>query len=105
MTKKMAIEILRFLKAEYKSIGYPMHQEALDMAIKAIDKRQQGTTVYGYSEGLKAGDRVVLFGTGTDISETGVEEIIPDSDPEGYVIVKKLIQEPHVEMDKRRRER
>lgn len=105
MTKKMAIEILSFLKAEYKSIGFPLHQEALDMAIKAIDKRQQGTTVYGYSEGLNAGDRVVLFGTVTEISETGVEEIIPDSDPEGYVIVKKLIQEPHVEMDKRRRER
>lgn len=105
MTKKMAIEILSFLKAEYKSIGFPLHQEALDMAIKAIDKRQQGTTVYGYSEGLKAGDRVVLFGTVTEISETGVEEIIPDSDPEGYVIVKKLIREPHIEMDKRRRER
>ena len=105
MTKKMAIEILSFLKAEYKSIGFPLHQEALDMAIKAIDKRQQGTTVYGYSEGLNAGDRVVLFGTVTEISETGVEEIIPDSDPEGYVIVKRLIPEPHVEMDKRRRER
>ena len=75
------------------------------MAIKAIDKRQQGTTVYGYSEGLNAGDRVVLFGTVTEISKTGVEEIIPDSDPEGYVIVKRLIPEPHVEMDKRRRER
>ena len=105
MTKKMAIEILSFLKAESKSIGFPLHQEALDMAIKAIDKRQQGTTVYGYSEGLNAGDRVVLFGTVTEISETGVEEIIPDSDPEGYVIVKRLIPEPHVEMDKRRRER
>ena len=61
--------------------------------------------LYGYSEGLKAGDRVILFGTVADVSESGVEEIIPDSDPEGYVIVKKLIQEPHVEIDKRRRER
>lgn len=98
MTKKMAIEILSFLKAEYKSIGYPLHQEALDMAIKAIDK---GPAVYGYSDGLKAGDRIILFGTVADISESGVEEIIPDADPEGYVIVKKLIPEPHVE---RRRE-
>lgn len=104
MTKKMAIEIISFLKAEYKSIGYPLHQEALDMAINALEKRQQGRAVHGYSEGLKAGDRVVLFGTVTDISETGVEEIIPDADPEGYVIVKKLIPEPRVEMDKRRRE-
>lgn len=104
MTKKMAIEIMSFLKAEYKSIGYPLHQEALDMAIKALDARQQGPAVYGYSEGLKTGDRVVLFGTVTDISETGVEEIIPDTDLEGYVIVKRLIPEPHVETNKRRRE-
>ena len=39
--------------------------------------------LYGYSEGLKAGDRVILFGTVADVSESGVEEIIPDSDPEG----------------------
>ena len=61
--------------------------------------------LYGYSEGLKAGDRVILFGTVADVSESGVEEIIPDSDPEGYVIVKKLIPEPHVDVRKRRRER
>ena len=60
--------------------------------------------LYGYSEGLKAGDRVILFGTVADVSESGVEEIIPDSDPEGYVIVKKLIPEPHVDVRKRRRE-
>ena len=61
--------------------------------------------LYGYSEGLKAGDHVILFGTVADVSESGVEEIIPDSDPEGYVIVKKLIPEPHVDVRKRRRER
>lgn len=60
--------------------------------------------LYGYSEGLKAGDRVIIFGTVADVSESGVEEIIPDSDPEGYVIVKKLIPEPHVDVRKRRRE-
>jgi hypothetical protein len=83
MTKKMAIEILGFLKAEYTSVGYPLHQEALDMAIEALSSRR---TVYGYSDGLKTGDRVLVSGTVADISETGVENILLDTDQEGYVI-------------------
>ena len=83
MKKKMAIEILDFLKAEYTSVGYPLHQEALDMAIKALCEQRK---VYGYSDGLKAGDRVRISGTVTDISESGVETIVLDTDQEGYVI-------------------
>ena len=39
---------------------------------------------------LKIGDRVVILGTVTDISESGVQTIVPDTDAEGFVISKKL---------------
>lgn len=79
--------------------------KGLDMETKTLRTGQQGKELYGYSEGLKTGDRVILFGTVTDVSETGVEEIRVDTDPEGFVIVKKLIPEPHVDMEKRRARR
>lgn len=53
------------------------------MAIEALSSRR---TVYGYSDGLKTGDRVRISGTVTDISESGVETIVLDTDQEGYVI-------------------
>lgn len=39
---------------------------------------------------LKIGDRVVILGTVTDVSESGVQTIRPDTDSEGYVIARKI---------------
>lgn len=38
----------------------------------------------------QTGDRVVVLGTVTDVSESGVQTIEPDKDAEGFVISRKL---------------
>lgn len=39
---------------------------------------------------LQIGDRAVILGTVTDVSESGVQTIEPDMDAEGFVISRKL---------------
>ncbi len=89
MTKKMVIEVLEFIRAEYDRIQWPLHREALDTAIRAVKGQKQAQKLNGYSD-LKVGDRVIMTGTVTEVSETGVETIVPDMDSEGYVITRTL---------------
>lgn len=46
-------------------------------------------TILSYND-TKVGDRVVILGTVTDISESGVQTIRPDTDNEGYVSARKI---------------
>ena len=89
MTKKMVIEVLEFIRAEYDRIQWPLHREALDIAIRAVKGQKQEHRLHGYSD-LKVGDRVIMTGTVIEVSESGVEIIVPDMDGEGYVITRTL---------------
>lgn len=89
MQKKMVIEVLEFIRAEYDRIQWPLHREALDIAIRAVKGQKQAQRLHGYSD-LKVGDRVIMTGTVLEVSETGVETIVPDMDGEGYVITRTM---------------
>lgn len=89
MTKKMVIEVLEFIRAEYDRMQWPLHRQALDTAISAVKGQKQAQRLHGYSD-LKVGDRVIMTGTVIEVSESGVEIIVPDMDGEGYVITRKM---------------
>ena len=89
MQKKMVIEVLEFIRAEYDRIQWPLHREALDIAIRAVKGQKQAQRLHGYSD-LKVGDRVIMTGTVIEVSESGVEIIVPDMDGEGYVITRTM---------------
>lgn len=89
MKKKMVIDLLEIIRAEYDRIQWPLHREALDIAISAVKGEKQAQRLHGYSD-LKVGDRVIMTGTVIEVSESGVEIIVPDMDGEGYVITRKV---------------
>lgn len=53
-------------------------------------------TRYGHEQVMisyndaKVGDRVMILGTVTDVNESGVQTIRPDTDSEGYVRARKI---------------
>ena len=68
------------------------YEDALQDGIKEVmngwSKILEGTML-SYND-TKVGDRVVIMGTVTDVSESGVQTIRPDTDSEGYVIARKI---------------
>ena len=68
------------------------YEDALRDGIKNVmndcTKFLEGT-ILSYND-TKVGDRVRILGTVTDISESGVQTIRPDTDSEGYVRARKI---------------
>ena len=80
MTKKMAIEIIGFIKEEYENQKKPIYAQALEMAVEYMKKQ----TLYA-NEDIEVGASVVMGGTVIEVSDSGIATIMPHMDPEGYV--------------------
>ena len=84
--------VIRIIKDNANDTYRRGYEDALQDGIKDVmndcTNFLEGT-ILSYND-TKVGDRVRILGTVTDISESGVQTIRPDTDNEGYVRARKI---------------